>query len=162
MKLPLPQLAAIADMIAPLCDGDEALLQDMLEGETDILNIAGRLWEQVARDDEMLAGIKARADAIAERKRRVEARRDAFKAAIGKVMRAGHLTRLELPEVTFSVREGKPALQVVNDDAVPDEFCALVRKPVKAAINEAFADAEELPNWLVRDVPRDVVTARTK
>ena len=34
------------------------------------------------------------------------------------------------------------------------------QEPNKTAINEAFADAKELPNWLVRTVPHDVVTAR--
>jgi len=65
-------------------------------------------------------------------------------------------------KATYSIRDGKPKLEVVNDDAVPEEYCTLIRKPVKATINEAFADAENLPNWLVREPAGDVVTARTK
>jgi Siphovirus Gp157 len=161
-NLQAAEIARIAEMIAPLCDGDEALLHDMMTGETDIDRIAGRMWEQVARDGETLAGIKERTAALSERKGRIEARQEAFKAGIGKLLRAARLSKLELPEVTLSVRDGKATLRVVSDDAVPHEFCTLVRKPIKATINEAFADAQKLPNWLVREEGRDVVTARVK
>lgn len=152
----------VAEQIAPMCDGDEQLLHDMMQGETGIDWVVTRIHEQIARDTETLVGIKARQDAITERKRRLETRVGKFKEGIGSLMRAARLTRLELPEVTYSVREGKPALKVVDPEAVPDELCRIRREPDKVAINEAFADAEGLPNWLVREPARDVVTARTK
>lgn len=163
-RFDLSHIAQAADELDVLLGGDddERLFHDMLVGETDIDHIVSRIHDQLARDEEMLVGIKARQDAIAERKRRIEARKDAGKALIGRVLRAGHLHRLELPEVTYSVREGKPALKVVDPEAVPDEFTRIKREPDKPKINEAFADAKSLPNWLVRDVPKDVVTARTR
>jgi hypothetical protein len=143
-------------------DDDERLFHDMLVGETDIDHIVSRIHEQIARDEEMLVGIGQRETAIRERKQRIAARRDAAKGLIGKVLRAGRLSKLELPEVTYSVRDGKPGLRVVDPEAVPDELQRIKREPDKAKINEAFADAADLPNWLVREPARDVVTARTK
>jgi hypothetical protein len=78
------------------------------------------------------------------------------------ILRAAMIPKIELPEATYSVRDGKSSLKIVDVDAVPEAYCTMVRQPVKAAINEAFADASELPNWLVREAARDVVTARTK
>jgi hypothetical protein len=160
----LSHIARAADELDLLLGGDddERLFHDMLVGETDIDRIVLRIHEQVARDEEMLVGIGLREAAIRERKQRISARRDAAKALIGKVLRAGRLSKLELPEVTYSVRDGKPALRVVDPEAVPDELQRVKREPDKAAINEAYQDATELPNWLIRDVPKDVVTARTK
>lgn len=159
-------LAAIrrtADDLDQLLGGDdERLFHDMLLGETDIDHIVRRAHEQVARDAEMLAGIKERAAALADRKKRIEARHDAGKAFIGKVLRAAHLTKLELPEVTYSVRDGKPSIKVVDPLAVPLDLCRTKAEPNQAAINEKFADEATLPNWLVREPARDVVTARTK
>jgi len=162
MNVQLAEVARIAEQLAVLCEDDERLYADMLEGETDLHTIASRLHSQIASDEELLTGITARQAELAERKRRLSDRKTVTKAAIGQFMRAAKVAKLELPEATYSIRDGKPKLEVVNDDAVPEEYCTLIRKPVKATINEAFADADNLPNWLVREPARDVVTARTK
>lgn len=162
MEIQRAEIARAVEILAPFCDGDEQLWLDMLEGETDLFRIIGRIHEQIARDNEILTGIKEREANLKERKNRISSRVDASKGLIGKFLRAANLTKFEMPEVTYSVRDGKPALVVVNDDAVPAEFCTLVRKPVKASINVAFENETALPNWLVREPARDVVTARTK
>lgn len=158
----LSLLAREADALDEICGADEQLFHDMLLGETDIDRIVSRIHEQVARDDEMLVGIAERQQAIAARKARIQARRDGAKALIGKVLRIARLPKLELPEVTYSVRDGKARLDVVDALAVPEEFCAVKWVPDKAKINAAYADADSLPNWLVREPAKDVVTGRAK
>lgn len=159
----LAEIARIAEQLDMLCGhDDEQLFHDMLLGETDIDRIVSRIHEQIARDEEMLVGIKVRREAIAERNQRISDRVTASKAAIGKFLRAAQLSKLELPEVTYSVRGGKPSLRVVDHTAVPPELCRAKIEPDKPKINEAFADADSLPNWLTREPARDVVTARTK
>ena len=156
------RLAQAAEELDLLCGGDERLFHDMLTGETDIDRIVLRIHEQVARDDEMLAGIKERKAALADRQQRIEARRDGGKALIGKVLRVARLSKLELPEVTYSVRDGKPTLKVVDPAAVPAEFQVPKFTPDKRAINDAFDGADTLPNWLVREPAKDVVTGRVR
>lgn len=155
-------IANVAEQIAPMCDGDTELLQDMLEGETDFLSIVTCLHEMRARDLEVLEGITARQSDLQTRKKRVEARADKVKEQIGSLLRIAQLSKVELPDATYSVRDGKPALKVVNEAAVPDEFLRQSFSPDKRAINEHFAQLEALPNWLVREPANDVVTARTK
>lgn len=155
-------IAAMAELIIPLCDGDEQLMQDMLEGETDLLSIVERIHEQISRDNEMLAGISERKSTLIERERRIKTRAANLKAEIGKLLRVAQITKLELPEATYSVRFGKPKLDVVDADAVPEQFQVVKYTPDKKAINEAFSEIEDLPNWLVREPASDVVTARVK
>lgn len=164
MNFPLTraQIDAMAAQIAPMCDGDEQLLQDMLEGETDLISVATRIHEQIARDNEMLEGIKLRKAAIAERESRIKARAERFKEQIGILLRVARLSKLELPEVTYSVRDGKAKLTIVDPEAVPADFCRIRTEPDKALINESFADTETLPNWLVWKEPHDIVTARAR
>lgn len=157
----LAQLKLTAEQLAPLCEDDEDLFHDMMQGETDIVSVVTRLHEQLARDEEMLLGIKARQASLADRKSRIETRVSRFKEQIGIILRSAQLTKLELPDVTYSVRCGKPSLKVVDPKAVPDELTRIKREPDKAKINEAFG-AKELPNWLVREDAKDIVTARTK
>ena len=162
MNIPLQraEIARIAEQLVMLCGDDEGLFHDMITGETDIDRIVARIHEQVERDGEMLVGIAARQATLAERKARITARVAASKAAIGKFLRAGMLPKLELPDVTYSVRDSKPALRIVDPAAVPVEYTRSKVEPDKTAINAAFGDADKLPNWLIRDVPQDVVTAR--
>lgn len=158
----MAEIARIAEQLDVLCGDDEQLFHDMLLGESDIDRIVSRIHEQIARDEEMLVGIRARQEAIAERKQRISDRVVASKAAIGKFLRAAQLAKLELPEVTYSVRAGKPSLRVVDPAAVPPELCRAKIEPDKTKINEEYAACDSLPNWLTREPARDVVTARTK
>ncbi len=162
MNLDLAALAREAEALDELCGGDERLFHDMMQGESDVERIVLRIHEQVAHDDEMLTGIGERQRVLADRKKRIEARHDGGKALIGKVLRIARLPKLELPEVTYSVRDGKARLEVVNPQAVPEDFCAVKSVPDKAKINTAFADAESLPNWLVREPATDIVTGRAR
>lgn len=158
----IAEIARVAEMLAPMCDGDEQLFADMMEGETDLHSVARRIHEIIARDTETLVGIKDRKEAIAEREARIKARVAAGKDAIGKLLRAAHLKKLELPEVTYSVRDGKPKLEIADANAVPAVFQRATYAPDKTAINEAFEDSDDLPNWLTRLPAKDIVTGRTK
>lgn len=164
VQIQLAEINRIAEQLAILCDDDERLFADMLEGETDLHSIIGKLHNQYASDGELVAGIDARQTELAIRKRRLTDRQAATKAAIGKFLRAAMLTKIELPEATYSVRDGKPSLRVVDPEAVPEEYQRIKTEPDKPKINEnfGFAPPETLPNWLTVEPARDVVTARTK
>src|SRR5438045_5417997 len=95
LRLEADAIRRIAEMIAPMCDGDEDLLHDMMTGETAIDHLVRRLHEQVARDGEQLAGIGERQRDLQERKARIGKRQDAMKAGIGMLLRAARLTKLE-------------------------------------------------------------------
>lgn len=158
----MAEIARIAEQLDALCGDDDRLFADMLEGETDIHRIITRLHEQLASDGELLTGIAERQADLSERKRRMSDRVAATKATIGKFMRAAMLPKIELPEATYSVRDGKPSLSIISPDAVPPEFTRSKIEPDKPAINAVFADVADLPNWLVREPARDVVMMRTK
>lgn len=156
-------IGRLAEQIAPHCDGDQKLLQDCLEGESDLISVASRIHEQIARDTEMLVGIKERKDALAGREKRIKDRVARFKASIGELLRAAKLTKLELPEVTYSVRDGNPKLDVADASAVPTQFLRYPDPtPDKFKINVQFGGAKDLPNWLTRQPPVDIVTGRVK
>lgn len=158
----LAEIQRIATELDTLCGDDELLFHDMLEGETDLFAIVGKLHQRLAADQELVSGIAERAADLAERKRRLSARIDATKAALGKFLRAAKLPKIEIAEATISVRDGKPKLEVVNPDAVPEALTRINREPDKTAINAAYADAESLPNWLARTEASDIISVRTK
>lgn len=158
----LNEISRYAEIMAEMCEGDDALFADMIEGSTDAHEIIQRISDAIATDQERLTGIKERAASLAERKARYEARISAGKQAIGAVLRSAKLPKVELPDATWSVRDGKAKLVVVDPDAVPFDLTRVKQEPDKAAINAAYADAEELPNWLTREPAADIITERRK
>ncbi len=152
----------IADQLREACGDDETLFQDMIEGETYAIDVIARLHNERAEALELIEGIKSRENDLKARRTRLANREAAIKVAIGQVLRAVQLPKVELPEATYSVRDGKPRLEIVDADAVPSDYCVPKQVPDKTFINAEFADADELPNWLVRIEASDVITARTK
>ena len=152
----------IAEQLQAMCGDDDDLFADMIEGETNAVEVIARLHSERAQALELIEGIKAREADLKARKTRLQAREAAVKAAIGQVLRAVSLPKVELPEATYSVRDGKPRLEIVDVEAVPSDYCVPKPVPDKAFINAEFADSAELPNWLTRIAASDVVTARTK
>jgi hypothetical protein len=152
----------IADQLREACGDDDDLFADMVEGETYALEVIARLHNDRAEALELIEGIKARENDLKARRTRLANREAALKTAIGQVLRAVQLPKAELPEATYSVRDGKPRLEIVDTDAVPFDYCVDKPVPDKAFINARFADADELPNWLTRIDATDVISVRTK
>lgn len=158
----LDEIRRIAEWLAEVCEDDERLFADMTEAESPAQDLLEQVYDRIASDEELLTGITARQIELAERKKRLEHRRDMNREAIGKILRAANIKKAELVECTVSVREGKAKLIVNDPDAVPAEYTRTKVEVDKKAINEAFADAEELPNWLVVSPATDVVSIRSK
>jgi hypothetical protein len=152
----------IAESLRALCGDDEDLFADMVHGETNAVEVIARLHNDRAEALELIEGIKAREGDLKARRTRLEARDKALKAAIGQVLRAVNLPKVELPEATYSVRDGKPRLEIADVDAVPSDYCIMKPVPDKKFINDQFEEIDNLPNWLTRIEASDVVTARTK
>lgn len=152
----------IADQLRDMCGDDDELFADMIEGQTNAVELIAKLHADRAAALELIEGIKAREADLKARKARLQSREATVKAAIGQVLRAVDLPKVELPEATYSVREGKPRLEIVDAEAVPGDYCVMKPVPDKKFINEQFEEIENLPNWLTRIEAADVVTARTK
>lgn len=149
--LTMMQIAAVRTMLSDIAaDDDERLLLDTLEGETDVFELVRRLLDGIERDE---GDAEVLADQIAAREarmRRCKERNTNRRAAIMALMQCAGLKKLPLPEATVTLRDLKPRLAIVSDDAVPDHYQVVKRTPDKKAINAAFESADDLPNWLTR------------
>jgi hypothetical protein len=161
MNIRAEEIARIAESLQAICGDDEKLFTDMMEGETDLHWLVNQLHDRIATDAGMVNGIKHRKADLDERQSRLAARIEAHRVAIIQLMQAGKVAKLELPEATYSIREGKPRL-VINDEAVPRKYQREKLETDKAKINEVFADASDLPNWMTREPAKPILTARVK
>lgn len=164
IDLAAADIARASDTIMALLGDDEdtRAYLDMMEGETDLHSIVGRLLNSIEDDEGDKAALAEQITAREERKARVAARINAKRAGILKLMEAAKLDKLPLPEATVSVRDTSPKLSINDPIAVPDEYTVVVRKPSLDAIKAAFPIGGDLPNWLRCDPARPSLIIRRR
>lgn len=159
LNVTLQQMEEVRSWLAGHED-DERLILDTLEGETDALEVIRRLLADNETDEGNIEALKAQIEMRRNRRQKAEERIERRREAIARLMMAGGLKKLPLPEATLSARMSNPSLEVLSETAVPDEYRVPKLVPSKTRINEAFADAGTLPNWLTRNPPRPTITVR--
>jgi len=101
---------------------DDQTLADTVEGLTDLHEIVGAIVRAALADEALATGLKGR---IAEMQDRMERLQDcaAKRRQIAKeVMLELDIKKITAPDFTVSIRPGLPALQVLDEAAVPSIF----------------------------------------
>lgn len=126
-------------------DGDDKLLHDMLEAETD-LNEFLTVVEERRQDATAMAGaIATRIAELEQRQRRYEKREQAMRDLAFKMLQAADTKKVELPIATLSTTSGKPKVVIVNEDALGDFYMRTKKEPDKAKIKAALETGEQVP-----------------
>jgi hypothetical protein len=143
-------------------DEDTRAYLDTLEAETDLHEVAGALIASIEEDEGQSAALTMQMAVRKERRDRCEARIEAKRRGLVALLDAAKLEKLVLPEATISVRDVAPKLAVSDTEAIPEEYTTVVRKPDMAKLKAAFADKDQLPNWLRREDARRSATVRRR
>lgn len=132
------QIANLKLLHIDLFDDEEAWLLS-LESETDINVLLTSIVRRIEDCKALVIGTKDRAEELAARRKRFEDRIESLRNLAFKMMDAADLAKLEMPEVTLSVRNVAPSVQIVDEESLPDIACKFERKPDKAKIKELLA-----------------------
>lgn len=124
---------------------DDVLRADMIEGSTDFPAVIGQLLDAERNASAMSDAIKGRRDALTERAQRYDRHSDGLRAAMLKMMQAGDLKKMALPEATISVRAGTPRVIVTDETMIPEDLCRISISPDKKAIRERIDAGEAVP-----------------
>lgn len=154
------QIGAIAAHLHDELADDERAWLDLLEGETDLYEWVRRLLGKIEDDEGVEASLATQISDRSLRKSRAGERIKAARQAISALLETAKLSKLELPEATVSVRDVPPKPIVVDEAAIPDEFCRTVRKPDMALI-KAGMESGEVPG-VSRDNGGVTLTIRRK
>jgi hypothetical protein len=101
---------------------DEQTLADTVEGLTDIHEIVAAIVRAALADEALATGLKGR---IAEMQDRLERLQDCAakrRQTAKDVMLELDIKKITAPDFTVSIRPGLPALQVLDEAAVPSIF----------------------------------------
>ncbi len=133
-----------ADLLAayPELADDEDLRADTIEGETDAHRVLGKIVAIERDANSMAAAIGERIKELQARKQRSERRKDAMRGLAFRLMKAGNLPKVSLPEATLSISRKAATVEIYDEDALPDTVVKLTRTPDKTAIKAALAHGE--------------------
>lgn len=121
-----------------LFEDEEAWLLT-LESETDMDALLTSIVRRIEDSKAMVIGTKDRAEELAARRKRFEDRIESLRNLAFKIMEAADVAKLELPEVTLSIRNVAPSVVITDEENLPDIACKFERKPDKAKIKELLA-----------------------
>ena len=101
---------------------DEQTLADTVEGLTDLHEIVQAIIRSALADEALARGLKCRISDMQGRLDRLEDRASKRRQIAKDVLVELDLKKLNAPDFTASIREGIPALMVLNEDAVPSIY----------------------------------------
>ena len=135
----------------PELKDDDDLRADMLEGETDISVVLTAL-NRYREDTRALAdGSQARVEELMARKKRLGVRVDFISKLIQSILFTAQIRKIELPEVTLSIRENPQSLQI-DDGSIADLPGDLIRtkvEPDRKKIREAIVEGRNVPGCVL-------------
>lgn len=154
--------AAAIDLIrAAGIDEADSDFAALVETECDALERLRRML-RAARVAE--ADAKATGDVInelRERKTRLESKSEQLRGTVLWALEELGMTKLEAPDMTVSVRPGRPGVEVTDLSKIPDRFVRVKIEPDKAAIRDALEQGEQIEGVTLKNA-RPSLTIRSR
>lgn len=155
-------IEAVAALLAPYRD-DEELYQDMIEGETDALELLDEQIASLQNDEALAEAIKAQELGLKTRRERIEMRAEAHKKAALLILNSAGLKKAERPRATVSIRAGSVSVQITDEADIPSQLMRekITRAPDKTAIKAQIEAGEHVPGAELVRGP-DTLSVRVK
>ena len=101
---------------------DEQTLADTVEGLTDMHEILAAIIRSALTDEALATGLKTRVSEMQERLERFQDRASKRRQIAKDVMLELDIKKITAPDFSVSIRPGLPALQVLDEAAVPSIY----------------------------------------
>ncbi len=140
---------------------DAGALADTVDGETELMDAITRLIRQSREDDAVEAALDTIIVEMRERKARIGSRSSKRREAALALLLAADVPKLDRPDFTATVSNGRAKVMISDEAAVPLDLCRIVRNPDKPAIKQALDAGREVPGALLSN-PEPILTVRTR
>ena len=133
--------ASFVDGIRDMLGDDDELLQDMLEGETDLLGALQKAADAIDEESILIDGMTKRITELQERKRLASNRVSRIKALIEQAMTmAGDMKTVRLPNMTITLKNKAPAPVIDEESSIPSRYWIEQPRPDPKLDKKAIAD----------------------
>lgn len=141
---------------------DHRLLADMIDGESDALDIVRALIRHSIEVQSLADAAKARVDDLRARKERFERRVEtARNTAFAMLEALEWRDKIEEPDFTAAIGKGRMSVRITDETALPSHLIRVKREPDKTAIAAALKDGDVVPGAELSNGSA-VLTVRTK
>ena len=161
MFIKYDEIRRLADSIREICGDDEDTLLDTLDGETDAVDVLGKLIQErlevlgyEATNKELAEQYKRRADKMASKA-------DAINQQMRHLLNAMGVKKVNHALATVSITKRRWSVEVVDEAQVPTQLKITTSKPDLRAIKKILDDGEPVPGCRPK-VGYEGVTVRTK
>lgn len=128
----------------PQLKDDEELLADTLEGETDLNSLAERLVTMVKEADAAAEAMAARIGKLRERQTRTTMRMNFYRSLLLRLLSETGVKKVATVEGNVSVVNSGPRVIIIDETAIPDEYCRTKKEPDKTAIKNALTSGKHV------------------
>src|SRR5476651_93320 len=141
---------------------DEQTLADTVEGLTDLHEIVTAIIRSALQDEVLASALKSRVSDMQARLERLQDRASKRRQIARDVMVELDLKKLNAPDFTASIREGTPALVVIDEDAVPKTYWSPGEPRLRRQIlADDLKQGEEIAGVTLSN-PEPVLSVRTR
>ena len=135
----------MSDNIRAMVGDDEDCFLDTLDGETDAMDVLGKLIQERQEIQANEAAVKDLAKTYQERAARLNAKADAISQTIGHLLDAFGAKKVAHPLATVSRTKARQSVFVTNPEEIPTQLTKVKRSPDLAAIKEQLEAGEFVP-----------------
>lgn len=124
--------------------GDEELLANTLEGETNLHELLAKLVAILLDADAKIKGIGDLMATLKARCDRFERRSDGMRSLMFRLLQEAGVRKVELPTATLSIRIGQFKVVITDETLLPNEFVRIKREPDRVKIKEHLLAAKHV------------------
>ena len=151
----------MSDNIRAMVGDDEDCFLDTLDGETDAMDVLGKLIQERQEIQANEAAVKDLAKTYQERAARLNAKADAISQTIGHLLDAIGSKKVAHPLATVSRTKARQSVLVTNPEEIPTQLTKTKRSPDLVAIREQLEAGEFVPGAEIK-LGNPGVTVRVK
>lgn len=145
MFINFEEIRRMADSIREMCGDDDDTLLDTLDGETDAMDVLGKLIQQ---DQELKVQEKACRELATEylkRSSKLSDRKDATRQVMLQLLNSMGVKKVSHALATVNIPKPRWSVEITDEAQVPSQLKITTTKPDIQAIKKILDDGEPVP-----------------
>tara|TARA_R100001369_G_C3221186_1_gene150087 strand:+ start:61 stop:546 length:486 start_codon:yes stop_codon:yes gene_type:complete len=145
MYIKFEEISSMSDQIRMMTGDDTDTFLDTLDGETDVMDILGKLLQERAEASIYETSTKELAATYNSRAKRLANRQSAISITIGQLLDAMGEKKVQHPLATISRTKARWSVSITDADQIPTQLMNVTTKPDLAAIKKQMDQGEIVP-----------------